>query len=99
MTAAGQGVDSSLGPLALPPETGMLCLRPENIGPDGPLALGPARLIEASFFGAHHRCRFAPLAAPDTVLSVHLPADKLPATGAEVDLFAAHPVILPGQPA
>ena len=99
VTASGQGVDGPLGVLDLPSATGTLCLRPENIGLDGTLALGPARLIEASFFGAHHRCRFAPLAAPDMVLTAHLPQGQLPATGAEVALFALAPVILPGAPA
>lgn len=94
VTPAGAGVSSPLGPLALAPTEGTLCLRPENVGLSGDLALGPAKLVEAAFFGSHHRCHFAPLAAPDLRLVAHLPQGAHPQIGAEVQLFARNPVIL-----
>jgi spermidine/putrescine transport system ATP-binding protein len=83
---------SALGPLV--PGTGTLCLRPEAIGMAGPLPLGRARLTEATFQGTHVRARFAPLAAPEMSLIVHLPQGAGVAPGAEADLFASHPVLL-----
>ncbi|MBZ4023803.1 spermidine/putrescine ABC transporter ATP-binding protein [Rhodobacter sp. TJ_12] len=94
VTAAGQGVASPLGLLPLAPQTGTLCLRPENLGLAGEVSLGPARLEAAAFFGSHHRCHFTPLAAPDLRLIAHLPQGRHPAPGEEVELFATHPVIL-----
>ncbi|WP_138466525.1 ABC transporter ATP-binding protein [Poseidonocella sp. HB161398] len=91
---AGDGVDSPLGPLAVAPGAGILCLRPENVGLQGGFSLGPARLTEAAFFGAHHRCHFAPLAAPELRLVAHLPQGAHPEIGAEVELFGRDPVIL-----
>ncbi|MFD1795589.1 ABC transporter ATP-binding protein [Paracoccus aurantiacus] len=93
-TPDGDGVTTPLGHLPLPPQRGTLCLRPENVGLRGDLRLGPARMIEASFFGAHHRCHFAPLAAPDMILTANLPQGAVPERGAEVQLFATDPVIL-----
>ncbi|WP_108258116.1 ABC transporter ATP-binding protein [Mangrovicoccus ximenensis] len=92
---AGEGVASPLGPLPVPPAEGILCLRPESVGLSGSFSLGRARLTEAAFFGAHHRCRFAPLAAPDMRLVAHLPQGSHPEIGAEVELFGRDPVILP----
>ena len=92
--AAGQGVSSPLGVLEVPPQTGLLCLRPENIGLEGDFSLGRARLTEASFFGAHRRCHFAPLNAPELTLVAHLPQGASPEPGAEVELFGCRPVIL-----
>lgn len=97
MTAAGQ---SPLGQLDVPaqdvpPQEGLLCLRPENIGLEGTFSLGLARLEDASFFGAHHRCHFTPVNAPDLTLVVHLPQGAHPEPGAEVELFGRNPVILP----
>ena len=92
--ALGQGVSSPLGPLAIAPADGILCLRPESIGLEGGFSLGRARLTDASFFGSHHRCHFMPLAAPDLGLTVHLPQGRHPAPGEEVELFARNPVVL-----
>jgi spermidine/putrescine transport system ATP-binding protein len=86
---AGQ---SPLGPLM--PGTGTLCLRPEAIGTEGDLRLGPARLEEAVFYGTHVRARFAPRAAPDLTLIVHLPQGTMPAAGVETELYASNPVLL-----
>jgi len=89
-------LDGGLSPLgALVPGNGTLCLRPEAIGTEGPVALGPARVVEAAFFGTHVRARFAPLAAPAMQLVVYLPQTALPEPGAVMDLFARDPVILP----
>lgn len=88
---AGQTV---LGPVPAAAGDGVLCLRPENVGLQGDFSLGRARLTEAAFFGAHHRCHFAPLAAPDMRLVAHLPQGAHPAPGSEVELFASNPVIL-----
>jgi spermidine/putrescine transport system ATP-binding protein len=86
---AGQ---SPLGPLM--PGTGTLCLRPEAIGTEGDLRLGPARLEEAVFCGTHVRARFAPRAAPDLTLIVRLPQGTMPAAGVETELYASNPVLL-----
>ncbi|WP_172329953.1 ABC transporter ATP-binding protein [Mangrovicoccus sp. HB161399] len=91
----GSGVASPLGPLPVPPSEGILCLRPESVGLTGSFSLGRARLTEAAFFGAHHRCHFAPLSAPDMRLVAHLPQGSHPEIGAEVELFGRDPVILP----
>ncbi|MBW6418808.1 ABC transporter ATP-binding protein [Celeribacter sp. PS-C1] len=92
VSAAGA---SPLGQLDVPAGEGLLCLRPENIGLEGQFSLGPARLTEASFFGAHHRCHFTPVNAPDLTLVAHLPQGAYPQVGAEVELFGRDPVILP----
>ena len=96
-TPNGTGIDTPLGPLAVPststlPQT--LCLRPENIGLAGDLALGPARLTDAAFFGTHHRCHFTPLAAANLTLIVHLPQTDHPEIGSVHDLFATSPTLL-----
>ena len=96
-TPNAAGIATPLGPLAVPttsskPQT--LCLRPENIGLAGDLALGPARLTNAAFFGTHHRCHFTPLAAPGMTLIAHLPQTGHPAIGATVALFATSPYLL-----
>lgn len=96
-TPNGKGIDTPLGPIAvaatsIKPQT--LCLRPENIGLSGDLALGPARLIDAAFFGTHHRCHFAPLAAPDLTLIAHLPQSAHPEVGSVLPLFATAPTLL-----
>jgi spermidine/putrescine transport system ATP-binding protein len=93
----GTGLNTPLGPLAIPasgikPQT--LCLRPENIGLAGDIALGPARLQDAAFFGTHFRCHFTPLAAPDITLIAHLPQTGHPAIGATVPLFATTVALL-----
>ena len=96
-TPNGNSIDTPLGPLALAPistRRQTLCLRPENIGLSGDLALGPARLTDAAFFGTHHRCHFAPLAAPDLALVAHLPQTGHPEIGSVHDLFGTSPTLL-----
>jgi spermidine/putrescine transport system ATP-binding protein len=83
---------SPLGPLMQ--GSGTLILRPESIGTAGLLPLGPARLIEAAFFGGYIRAHMAPLSAPDRVLIVHLPQDMDVSVGQEMQLFARDPVLL-----
>jgi spermidine/putrescine transport system ATP-binding protein len=58
------------------------------------LRLGPAQVVDASFFGTHVRAHFAPLAAPDMRLIVHLPQDATPQVGAVMDLAASAHVVL-----
>ena len=86
---------SPLGPLGpLHPGTGTLCIRPEAIGTDGPLSLGPARVTDIAFFGTHIRAHMAPLAAPDISLTVHLPQGSTVAVGDELVLRAHDAVLL-----
>ncbi len=87
---------SPLGPLM--PGSGTICLRPEAIGLDGPLPLGPARVTDAAFFGTHIRAHMAPLAAPDLSLIVHFPQGATIAPGDEIPLFARNPVLLEVEP-
>ena len=96
-TPAAAGIDTPLGPLAVKttgPKPQTLCLRPENIGLTGDLALGPARLTDAAFFGTHHRCHFTPIAAPDLTLIAHLPQSAHLAVGSVFPLFATAPTLL-----
>jgi spermidine/putrescine transport system ATP-binding protein len=83
---------SPLGPLM--PGTGTLCIRPEAIGADGPLSLGPARVTDIAFFGTHIRAHMAPLAAPDLTLVVHLPQGASVMPGDEMTLFARDAVVV-----
>ena len=96
-TPNGAGIDTPLGPLAVPSTsttTQILCLRPENVGLAGDIALGPARLTDAAFFGTHHRCHFTPVAAPALTLIAQLPQTGHPDIGAIVPLFATSPILL-----
>ncbi len=83
---------SPLGPLM--PGTGTLLLRPEAIGTAGDLDLGPARLEDVTFLGTHQRAHFAPLAAPDLRLIVHLPQATMPEVGQITPLRASGGVVL-----
>ncbi len=94
---AGGLFRTALGDLPLAAEgPRVLCVRPEALGPapSGPapagpvLPLGRARVVDAAFFGTHHRARMAPLAAPQATLLVHLPQAAHPRPGDEMDLFA-----------
>jgi spermidine/putrescine transport system ATP-binding protein len=76
------------------PGTGTLCVRPEAIGAVGSLPLGPARLMDATFFGTHVRAHYAPLAAPEMVLTVHLPQGEVPEMGSVAELFATSHVLV-----
>jgi spermidine/putrescine transport system ATP-binding protein len=86
------GVETPLGrlPLESPREGPVtLCLRPEAIGPGaGALSLGPATVRDAAFFGTHCRAHLVPEAAPDLVLTAHLPPGHIPAAGEVVQLDA-----------
>ena len=96
-TPTATGIDTPLGALSLKttaPGPHHLCLRPENIGLTGDIALGPATLTDAAFFGTHHRCHFAPLAAPDLRLIAHLPQTAHPAIGTVLPLFGSAAVLL-----
>ena len=97
VSPAGDGVSSPLGPLAIAPAEGMLCLRPESIGLSGEFSLGRATLVEAAFYGSYHRCHFRPVAAPDMLLTAHLPQGEHPQPGAEVELFGRNPVVLAAE--
>ena len=91
------GIDTPLGVMPLKtatPGPHQLCLRPENIGLSGDIALGPARLTDAAFFGTHHRCHFTPLAAPDLTLIAHLPQTAHPQINSVLTLFGTAPVLL-----
>lgn len=96
-TPTPTGIATPLGDLPINatqdgPQT--LCLRPESLGLGGGIALGPARLTDAAFFGTHHRCHFAPLAAPDLTLIAHLPQSGHPTIGSVHDLYATTTVLL-----
>ena len=91
------GIDTPLGAMPLKaanPGPHKLCLRPENIGLAGDIALGAARLTGAAFFGTHHRCHFSRRVAPNLTLIAHLPQTVHPAIGTETDLFGTAPVLL-----
>jgi spermidine/putrescine transport system ATP-binding protein len=96
-TRNGTGIATPLSQLSITTTAGgpqTLCLRPENVGLSGDIALGPARLIDAGFFGTHQRCHFAPLAAPHLQLIAHLPQTAHPEIGSIIALFATSPTLL-----
>jgi spermidine/putrescine transport system ATP-binding protein len=70
------------------------CVRPENIGLHGDIALGQARLHSNAFFGTYHRCHFHTIDDRKTAYVVHLPIGDLPPPEAIVPLFASHTVTL-----
>nr|WP_245415361.1 TOBE domain-containing protein [Hoeflea marina] len=80
---------------AVPPAGGRitLCIRPEHFRPAGgaeaSVALGRASIIDSAFFGGHHRCHLRPEAAPDMILTAHLPQTAQPRTGDLIDLAVA----------
>lgn len=82
---------SALGPM---PGSGMLLIRPECIGLTGDLALGACRVTATTFFGTHVRAHVAPLAAPETSLTLHLPQTSALVPGEVLHLFATDHVIL-----
>jgi len=97
----GEALQTPLGALPLPAPAGdaTLLIRPEAIGTEpSALPLGPARLVDSSFFGTHHRARFAPLAAPDQRLVAHLPQGADPQPGMVAALFARTHTMLEGHP-
>ena len=71
--------------------TTVACVRPENIGLSGEIALGDAHLDSAAFFGTYHRCHFS---VAEQSYIAHLPIGTQPETGATVPLFASNPVLL-----
>ena len=76
-----------LGPIV--PGEGVLVIRPEAIVVgEGPLALGRARLVGATFLGTHVRATFLPVAAQDLTLTVRLPPTSHPRPGDVVHLSA-----------
>ena len=97
-TPTAAGVHTPLGDIAViatHPGPQTLCVRPESLGLSGAVALGPARLTDAAFFGTHHRCHFSPIAAPDLILVAHLPQSGHPEIGSTHDLFATTTSLLP----
>lgn len=78
----------------MPVADGVLCIRPEAISVEGALRLGPARVRDAAFFGGYVRAHVVPVAAPDTVLVVHLPQGAEVQAGAVLDLGASNYVVL-----
>jgi spermidine/putrescine transport system ATP-binding protein len=88
---AVRGGQSALGPL---PGNGMLLIRPECIGTSGDLALGACRVADTTFFGTHIRAHVAPLAAPEVILTVHLPQTSAIVAGEVLALFATDHVTL-----
>jgi spermidine/putrescine transport system ATP-binding protein len=50
--------------------------------------------VGATFFGTHLRAQMAPLAAPDLVLTIHLPQGTAVMPGDTMPLFARDPVLL-----
>lgn len=89
------GLETPLGrlPLAANGKTALL-IRPEAIGGSGDLALGPATLVDAAFFGTHHRCHYAPLSAPELIIVAHLPQSAVPVEGSVTELYADHHVLI-----
>jgi len=92
--AAGGGVETPFGPIALEPPSGtgalVLCLRPEAISTGGAgLDLGRAEVLDVAFFGTHCRAHLRPEAAPDLTLVAHLPPARLPAPGENLSIGAA----------
>lgn len=68
--------------------------RPENIGPNGEISLGEARLTEAAFFGTYHRCHFQTDGVEGQTFVAHLPVDALPQKGQSIPLFVSNPMTL-----
>ena len=89
------GLQTPLGLLPITAPSGTLCLRPESIGPTGPITLGPARLKEAAFSGTHYRCHFIPQNAPDLTLISHLPPGTPPEPGSTHALYATAYTVIP----
>lgn len=90
-----RGTHSPLGDLALQTQGDkVLCIRPEALGTQGALDLGPARVLDAAFFGTYVRAHVAPLAAPDLVLTLHLPQGAAPEVGSVMGLAASSHVLL-----
>jgi spermidine/putrescine transport system ATP-binding protein len=90
--ASQNGVETPIG--LLPLETSVegpvvVCIRPEALATSpGGIALGPARVRDAAFFGSHWRAHLSPEAAPDLTLVMHLPPAALPQTETRLTLHA-----------
>ncbi|OHC53966.1 MAG: spermidine/putrescine ABC transporter ATP-binding protein [Rhodobacterales bacterium RIFCSPHIGHO2_02_FULL_62_130] len=90
-----RGTMSALGDLAVENSGDkVLCIRPEALGTVGALKLGPATVLDAAFFGTYVRAHVAPLAAPEMVLTLHLPQGAAPEVGTVLDLAASAYVLL-----
>lgn len=96
--ASADGVETPFGPL---PRRGahtgqaVVCIRPEALSTTGAaVALGAAQVRDVVFFGAHTRVQLVPEAAPDLVMTAHLPPDILPAPGDTLSLSAAEDAFL-----
>ena len=90
-----RGTMSALGDLAVENSGDkVLCIRPEALGTVGALKLCPATVLDAAFFGTYVRAHVAPLAAPEMVLTLHLPQGAAPEVGTVLDLAASAYVLL-----
>ncbi|MFK7746567.1 MAG: ABC transporter ATP-binding protein [Roseobacter sp.] len=70
-------------------QRGVLCVRPEAISTtEGGMPLGDVTVKSAAFFGTYVRIQAVPDAAPDMVLTAHLPPGALPETNARLALWA-----------
>ncbi|MGY6549160.1 MAG: ABC transporter ATP-binding protein [Roseinatronobacter sp.] len=104
--ADATGLHTALGQIAVPAPSGAvtLAIRPEALAAvpqdtasEG-IALGPARLVDLAFFGTHYRARLALLAAPDLLLTAHLPPASQSRPGATLALYARAHSLLKGHP-
>mgnify|MGYP000306596695 FL=1 len=108
-------IDSMLGSISLPetilandalPDQGpmTLAIRPEHFrgvstGAER-MTLGSAKIADGAFFGTHYRAHLAPIAAPDMVITAHMPqsANIEPGTMVELSIDLASIIALPGHP-
>ena len=88
----------ALGPAGDRPEGAHLTLglRPEHVGPDHALPLGPAEVIETVFQGVHRRVTLRTEAAPDRPVLALLPVgqDAAPGDRLHLALDPDHAVLL-----
>nr|WP_281359609.1 TOBE domain-containing protein [Roseobacter ponti] len=71
------------------PGEAVLCIRPEAMRTgDGALSFGPGKVAASAFFGTHTRVQVVPEAAPDLVLTAHLPPSEMPEAGNRLTLSA-----------
>lgn len=97
----GTALHTPLGtlPLRAPEGEVTLAIRPEALGPaPSETPLGAATLVDAAFFGTHHRAHFVPESAPNMRLTAHLPPETVPHEGARMQLHARACTILKGHP-
>ncbi|QJF52615.1 ABC transporter ATP-binding protein [Roseobacter ponti] len=88
----GASVTTAFGALPglqMAPGEAVLCIRPEAMRTgDGALSFGPGKVAASAFFGTHTRVQVVPEAAPDLVLTAHLPPSEMPEAGNRLTLSA-----------